>query len=199
MNFQILTAAVLGGITAVFASRFITRWLCGFPNRTAKDVVPFLRKLDMELVYGTFHPDVEEEQKTRMSPREFKTWQWKRIHLAIHYCTDMPFNCWLFLGWIRAERKAHGSTLPTELQTCIHELQVACMRCRMASFIIRTRLRLFLWRMALLPFLDPPTFKSLLTKGSPDLVSFYETARVLAESFSLAYGEEFHEEFAAAL
>lgn len=45
----------------------------------------------------------------------------------------------------------------------------------------------------------PPSFNTLLKKGSSDMVSFYETAQVLAESFSLAYGQDFHERFLAAL
>ena len=51
----------------------------------------------------------------------------------------------------------------------------------------------------MLPFLPPPSFKTLLKKGSSNMASFYETAKILAESFSMAYGEEFHEQFVAAL
>ena len=199
MNLQVLTAAALGGVTAVFAARFVFRWLCGFSTRTPKDVVPFLRKIDVAAVYGAFHPEVEDEFRNKLSPESFKAWQWKRIHLAIHYCTDMPYNCWLFLGWARFERKENWNALPADLQKEIQDLRVACVRCRLASFGFRTRLRFYLLRMALLPFLRPPSFRALHRKGSSDIVNLYETVRILAESFSLAYGEKFHQEFLAAL
>jgi hypothetical protein len=69
----------------------------------------------------------------------------------------------------------------------------------MAAFIIRARLRLYLLRMAFLPFLPTPSFQTLLRKGSPDLVNFYETAKALVEGFSMVYGEEFHQQMLAAL
>jgi hypothetical protein len=199
MNVASFVVAVLAGFVCSYFIRSLFSWLCGFPERTANDVVPFLRKIDMEVVYGTLHPDVEGEYRSRMSPKDFKVWQWKRIHLAIHHCLDMRHNCGLFLAWTRFERKANWKALPQELRRCIHELRVASIQCRMASFIIRCRLRLWLLRMAVLPFLPPPSFENLLKKGSSDLVSFYETAKILAETFSMAYGEEFHQQFIAAL
>jgi hypothetical protein len=199
VNISTFVAAGLASAGAIAAARFTLERLCGFSDRTAKDVVPFLRKIDMDAVYGTFHPSVEAEYKDRLSPRDFRVWQWKRFHLAIHYCTDVAHNCWLFLGWIRFERHANWDALPPELQKGIQELRVASLQCRMASFMVRTRLRLYLLRMALLPFLEPPKFGTLFKKGSSDMIDFYEAAKFLAESFSLAYGEQFHQEFLAAL
>jgi hypothetical protein len=199
MNFASFVVAVLAGFVCSYFARSLFSWLCGFSERTANDVVPFLRKIDMEVVYGTFHPEVEDEYRAQTPPKDFNAWQWKRIHLALHLCLDMVHNCGLFLAWTRFERKANGSVLPTELQTCIRELRISSLQCRMACFIIRTRLRLWLLRMAVLPFLPSPSFNTLLKKGSSDMVSFYETAKVLAESFSLAYGDDFHHQFVAAL
>lgn len=195
MIFGTLVLIFLG----VLAVLVVYRWATRFPDRTHYDVIPFLRKLDMEIVYGTLHPDVEDEFRRKLSAKDFRAWQWKRIHLSIHHCLDMAHNCWVFLGWTRWERRVNWAALPVECQTGITELRVASTQARMAAFIIRTRLRLYLLRMALLPFLPPPSFQTLLRKGSPDLVNFYETAQVLAESFSMVYGEEFHQQMLAAL
>jgi hypothetical protein len=54
-------------------------------------------------------------------------------------------------------------------------------------------LRLWLVRMALVPFAAPPSFATLLAAGSWEMISFYETVRTHAEVFSMAYGEEYHE------
>lgn len=54
-------------------------------------------------------------------------------------------------------------------------------------------------RMTLLPFAEPPTFKTLLRFGSADLISFYQNATGLAEAFSRVYGENYHEKLVSAL
>jgi hypothetical protein len=53
--------------------------------------------------------------------------------------------------------------------------------------------------MTLLPFAEPPTFKTLLRFGSADLISFYQNATGLAEAFSRVYGENYHEKLVSAL
>jgi hypothetical protein len=49
-----------------------------------------------------------------------------------------------------------------------------------------------------MPFAPPPSL-SALSLGSADMISFYETACSLAEIFSLAYGDEYHEKLTQAL
>ena len=48
-------------------------------------------------------------------------------------------------------------------------------------------------RMAILPFAQPPTFETLIKRGSTDMISFYEKARSLAENLSFIYGKDYHQ------
>jgi len=64
---------------------------------------------------------------------------------------------------------------------------------------MRLSLRWWLVRMAILPFAQPPTFQTLLKRGSADMISFYQKARELAELFSCIYGKDFHENLVQAL
>ena len=125
--------------------------------------------------------------------------QWKRIHLAIHYCNMVSNNARVFIGWTKYERGDNWELLDSDLQRAVLSLRDVCAQCRLASFVIRLRLRWWLVRMALLPFAQPPTFKTLLRIGSSDMVSFYKNARSLAEAFSRVYGEAYHQKLVQAL
>lgn len=164
-----------------------------FTLRTANDVLPFLRKIEMEVIYGTFHPEAEEQLREKLPAREFKKVQWKRFHLAIHYCKDVAHNACIFQGWARHERKHSWDEMSRGVQKTVQELRIACMQCRLSAFAIRTRLRWWLLRTALLPFLPLPSFEGLLRAGSADMIGFYEKVRQQAELFSLAYGDDYHD------
>jgi hypothetical protein len=170
-----------------------------FTLRTASDVLPFLRKIEMELIYGTFHPEAEEQLRTSLPADEFKKMQWKRFHLAIHYCKDMAHNACICDGWARHERKESWNQMSAGVQNTVQELRIACIQVRMSSFVIRTRLRWWLLRAAILPFLPLPSFEELLRVGSADMISFYEKMKQQAELFSMAYGEEYHDKLVEAM
>ena len=189
LAFALLVAA------AVIAYRLTTR----FSVRTPNDVFPFLMSVDMEALNGTFHPEVEEHFRTSLSAEEFKKMQWKRIHLAIHYCNMVANNARVFLGWTKYERGENWKVLDRDLQGMVLSLRDACAQCRLSSFFVRLRLRWWLVRMTLLPFTQPPTFRTLLRFGSADLISFYQNATALAEGFSRVYGENYHEKLVGAL
>jgi hypothetical protein len=180
---------------ALAAYRFTTR----LSERTASDVPLFLQKLEIDALNGAFHPEAEEHFRGKLSPQEFRKVQWKRIHLAVHYCNMLANNAWVFLGWTKYERGQNWDMLEPELQETILSLREACTQCRLSSLVIRLRLRWWLVRMALLPFSQPPTFNALLSLGSADMISFYESARALAEAFSEAYGEDYHQRLVEAL
>jgi hypothetical protein len=187
------TAAFVAGIRLIYVG------VCGFSLRTANDVFPFLLKVDMEALYGTFHPEPEERFRNSLPAAEFKRIQWKRIHLAIHYSNQISNNAQVFLGWTRYERKQSWTAMNPGMRKTVQELRAACLQTRMSAFIIRSRLRWWLVRMALLPFAPPPSFVTLVNVGSWEMISFYETVRTLAEVFSLAYGEEYHQKLMQAL
>jgi hypothetical protein len=123
---------------------------------------------------------------------EFKKWQSKRIHLALHLCREITANCDLLIGWAAFERHVNWEALPDLLQKGLRGFQLAAQHARTAAFAVRFRLRLRLIRMTMLPFLPVPNF-STLVEHSNTLIELYGAAETLAEALSQGYGEEIHQ------
>jgi hypothetical protein len=96
MNVEASVLVALCTLAFVIGIRLIYSEVCGFSSRAPNDVFPFLFKIDMEALNGTFHPEVEENFRHRLPWPEFKRVQWKRIHLAIHYCNQISNNAEVF-------------------------------------------------------------------------------------------------------
>jgi hypothetical protein len=200
MNIELFALAVVVAIVLVGGVPLFYGWLFRFSNRTANDVFPFLLKIDMEGVYGTFHPDPGKNFRENLSEAGFKEIQVKRFHLALHYCNQLSNNALVLLSWTRYERKQDWiATSPAAIQNAVQDLRVSCLQFLVAVFFIRTRLRWWLFRMALLPFATPPSFESLLAAGGWDMISLYERVQQLAELFSLCFGDEYHDKLTGAL
>ena len=125
--------------------------------------------------------------------------QWKRIHLALHYCNKLSNNARVFCGWTRYERAVNWSALEPELQEELLCLRDVCIQCLHSSLVMRLSLGWWLVCMAIAPFAQPPTLKTLIGLGSADMISFYQKARELAEGFSFIYGKDYHQELVEAL
>jgi hypothetical protein len=186
--FALLMAAI------VAAYRFATRFSLRAPN----DVFPFLLGLDMELLNGVFHPEAEDHFRSKHSAAEFRKVQWKRIHLALHYCNKLSNNGRVLLGWTKYERAVNWRLLDANLREEVLSLRDVCIQCLHSSLVMRLTLRWWLVRMSI-PFTQPPTFKTLIDLGSGDMISFYEKARSLAENFSHIYGKDYHQKLIDAL
>ena len=199
MNLESVALIAVGSLTGTVVGRMACTSLWGLSSRTANDVFPFLLKMDMEALYGTFHPEAEEQLKNTLPEKEFRTVQWKRIHLAIHHSDQISHNAGVFLGWTRHERKASWQVMTHGVRKTVQELRIACIQCRLSAFLIRTRLRWWLVRTTLMPFAPLPSFSTLSRLGSADMIAFYETVRAQAEVFSLAYGDEYHQKLMQAL
>ncbi|HEY2235894.1 MAG TPA: hypothetical protein VGK01_20650 [Candidatus Angelobacter sp.] len=183
-------------LTAAFAAyRLATR----LSERTASDVPLFLQKMEMEALYGAFHPEADEHFRSTLSSKKFRQVQWKRIHLALHYCKIISANAWVIQGWAKHERGQNWDMLEEQLQQTILSLRDSCVQCRLSSLMIRLSLRWWLVRMVLLPFAPPPSFAMLVRRGSSDMISFYENVKAMAEIFSLAYGDDYHQKLMQSL
>src|SRR5690349_17603514 len=89
MNYHLVALVAVGLLVALGALCLIYQHVCGLSVRTASNVYPFLLKIDMEAVYGTFHPEPEQHFREILSKAEFRQMQFKRIQLAIHYCNQL--------------------------------------------------------------------------------------------------------------
>ncbi len=193
----LITTATL---IAISTTRFVLRAVCKLSPTTPNEVYPFLLKVDMDAVYGTFHPDVEKQFRETLPAAEFKRIQWQRIHLALHYCKHIANNSRVFLYWSQYEGKQNWPTGDVdEIRSTIKQLRVACLQSRLSTCLVRFRLQWWLFQMALLPFVEPPSFATLIAHGGWDMISFYEKVTGLAESLSLAYGSEYHKKIMQAL
>jgi hypothetical protein len=133
-------------ICGIIVLLLVVWWLILFatryPERTIGDVYPFFRYVESEILIGAFYPEAEAEFKATHDLAEFKKWQSRRIHLALHLCRDIGANCGL-IGWAAFERNVNWETLPEFLQKGLRGFQVAAQHARTAAFVIRFRLR---WR-----------------------------------------------------
>jgi len=99
----------------------------------------------------------EEHFRSIHSPEEFRKVQWKRIHLALHYCNKISNNAGVFLGWMRYERAENWRALDPLLQETILSLRDLSIQCLHSSLVMRLTLRWWLVRMAIAPFAHPPS------------------------------------------
>jgi hypothetical protein len=189
-------------LVSLLAALFVVliyKWATRAPEYNATDILPFLRKIDMELVYGAFHPEGEAQIREQIAPEAFPEFQFKRVKMALHYCRELTHNARFLQRWAVYEERHNWRLLDERLQNGVMEMRVQCIRCRTAAFYVRVRLHWWLLRMRLLPHLPPPRLPDLARHGSMDMVSFYETARELADAFSHAYGQDYHDKLAQAL
>lgn len=68
---------------------WLVRLVTRFPQRTVRDVYPFLNFIEGEVLLGTFNSRPEAEFKASHSQAEFNQWQYKRIHLAMFHCRNI--------------------------------------------------------------------------------------------------------------
>lgn len=189
---------ICGIVIILLAVRWLILFATRFPERTIRDVYPFFLRIDGEILIGAFHPDPEADFKATHSTAEFKKWQGKRIHLALHLCQEITANCNLLIAWAAFERRINWENLPEIMQKGLRAFQVAAQHARTAAFAVRFRLRLRLILMTMLPFLPVPSFGAL-TEHSNTLIEFYSAAESLAEALSQGYSEEIHQNMLAVL
>src|SRR5690348_11554552 len=99
-----LPFAILLGLLSILVVLFLYEWVYRFSERTATDVIPYLRAINLDEVTCLFDPAVERRLRLNLPPREFKRSQWKRCHLALQYIGDLAHNAKVFQEWSRYER-----------------------------------------------------------------------------------------------
>jgi hypothetical protein len=177
---------------------WLVRLVTRFPQRTVRDVYPFLNFIEGEVLLGTFSSLPEAEFKASHTQDEFNQWQYKRIHLAMFHCRNIYGNARVFQSWVRYERRQNDVTTPSEIRAAMRGLHVASMQSRIAAKAVHFRLRLRLLRTHLLPMLGAPSFGNM-EEHSNTLIRMYTSAEVLADALCRMYGDEVHENMLAML
>jgi hypothetical protein len=191
-----LPFAILLGLLSILVVLFLYEWVYRFSERTATDVIPYLRAINLDEVTCLFDPAAERRLRLNLSPREFKRSQWKRCHLALQYIGDLAHNAKVFQEWSRYERMRSRRTLDRETRRASLDLTIACAQCRICAIAVKMRIHLGLIRLAILPFTGAPTFNSLPRMGSVEMVSFYQQIRTAAVALGQVYGQTYQEKLA---
>lgn len=158
-------------------------------DRTAEEVLPFLRPLDVVQVEDLFNAAAERYLRLNLTPRQFRHAQRNRITLALEYIRRISHNALILQQWAVYEMNRARAAANRESGHLSAGLVNASVHCRMSSFVLRMRLHTWLFRIALLPFTAPPTFEVLSNFGSADLLEFYSKLRIAAVELGYYYGE----------
>ena len=188
--------AILLGLLSLLVVVFLYEWIYRFSERTAHDVIPYLRIINLEEVKVLLNPAAEIFLRLNITPQEFRKSQWKRCHLALQYARDLAHNARVFQEWGKYERNRSRRTLDRDATRTSLELTIACAQCRICSLAVRMRIHFWMIRMAVLPFTAAPSFASLPRMGSVELLSYYEQIKASAMALGQAYGENYHQKLA---
>ena len=180
----------------VTALTLLYRKIYDVRERTAEEVAPFLRTVPVREVEHLFSAATEHFLRLNMTREQFRRAQLQRIHLALEYVRRISHNALIAQQWAAYEMGRARAVGNAECGHLSVDLVGAGVHCRMCSFVLRARLHTWLFRMAFLPFLAPPSFDTLIKYGSADLLDFYGKVRSTAFELGHCYGDNYQDKLA---
>lgn len=157
-------------------------------DRTAEEVLPYLRPLELEQVNDLFNAATERYLRLNLTPRQFRRAQRNRVILTLEYIRRVSHNALILQQWGIYEMGRARAANPESGHLSVGLID-ASVHCRMSSFVVRLRLHTWLFRLALLPFASPPSFETLIQFGIDELLDFYAKMRIAAAELGHYYGE----------
>ncbi len=170
-----------------------------FTRRPPGQVIAYLRAVDPQEVGHLLDPVAEQYLRLNLTKEQFRREQRNRMWLCLEYIGRLSHNALIMAEWAFYELKRTRRTRSAADRDTSMDLLSACVQVRMCSFILRATIHVWLVRVALLPFLRPPSVAKLIDTGSTDLLEFYQTMRDAAAQLSQSYGDLYHEKMAEAL
>src|SRR5690348_5755026 len=98
MIFDLITIFLVGMIL-LFAAFAALHFLGRFPQRNVADVVPYLRRTEIEELDALLDSVQEKSLKFQLPAPEFREWQRKRVHLMYEYLLRMSHNALVLIEW----------------------------------------------------------------------------------------------------
>jgi hypothetical protein len=190
MIFDLITIVVVAAML-LFAGFTVLQFLGRFPRRTSDDVTPYLRPAEFEELEALLDPGQEVTFRLRLSPREFRSWQRKRIHLMREYLLRMSHNSLVLIEWGNMELIAQeNSASPSqEVRALAQELVQAGTEFRLYSFLALAKLKLWiLFRLDLSASL--PTLRKLFGIDSLDS---YRRLKSAASALGMSHGHDYNQ------
>ena len=173
------------------------RWIAR--RRPPGQVIAYLRAVDVEEVAHLLDPVAEQYLRLNLTKEQFRKEQRNRMWLALEYIGRLSHNALIMAEWGYYELKRARRTRIAQDRELSTELLSASVQVRMCSFVLRATINVWLVRVALLPFLRPPSVTKLIDAGSTDLLEFYQTMRDAAAQLSQSYGDLYHQKMGEAL
>jgi hypothetical protein len=110
-----------------------------FPKRDVDDVIPFLYPVDLALAESLLDPATEFQYRWRLSPRQFRTAQRKRMRVYLELTRRMAHNSKVLVEYFEEEKN-----LPDPQRASVASaLQEKAVAVRL--YVLLTRARLLVW------------------------------------------------------
>ncbi len=182
------TALFLVAVAGLFIFESLYRWIYRFPERTERQIISYLRGVDLEELKELLNLADEGYLRLNLSPLEFRKEQRHRIAVALECYSRMAHNSLLVQQWANTEMRKSALTRNREAARASSELNNFCIEFRVHALMTRVRLHGWLFRIKALPFVPVPFLAAARRNDSFDLVYSYERIKQEAEKLSRASG-----------
>jgi hypothetical protein len=166
------TMVAWGALSCIYMLR--CAW-ARFPKRDVDDVIPFLYPVNLALAESLLDPASEFEYRWRLSPREFRAAQRKRMRLYLELTRRMAHNSRVLVEYAVAEKNnpdPRRVSVATDLQDRAIEMRL---------YVLLAGARLRFWLFLRSELLTGTTKLSLLrTAGEIDGLQTYSALRTAA-------------------
>ena len=181
---------MLGLFLAVPVIIFVRR-LYRFSNRSATEVVPYLRRGTLDELENLLDFHQEESLLLNLSGAQFRKVQINRIRLLREKLACAEHNTSVLQEWAGYELERAQLTCDDSARADAEALLEGCTEFRMAAVWIQLQLNLWYIQLTLLPTTRIPVISRLRTIDAFDLIETYKRIRGAAASLAGAYGSDF--------
>jgi hypothetical protein len=159
-----------GALACIYMLRYAwTR----FPKRDLDDVIPFLYPVDLSLAESLLDPAAEFEFRWKLSPREFREAQRKRMRMYLELTRRMAHNATVLVEYADAEKRS-GDPRRSGLASTLQEKAIEV---RVYSLLTAMKLRIWL---LLRSDLLKPVLAQLRKAGDIDGLQTYHALKTAA-------------------
>jgi hypothetical protein len=174
---------------------FLSRWV----ERSFQEVLLLLRQDDPEILGELFNTAMERHLSDCLSQKQFRKEQLKRIRVAHEHIDRRTHNVVVWQEWGDTELRKSRLMGNEEARLLADALVVACAEFRMGTAAVQMQLRIWFFKMMLLPGARVPRITRLRRIDDFDLLESYEKIKRAALELAKACGGDYYERLCQAL
>jgi hypothetical protein len=174
---------------------FLSRWL----DRPFDQVIPFLHQDATDVLAQLLDATLERHLAEVLNHRQFRKEQLNRIRLAHEYIGRRTRDVVVLQEWGDTEHRKSRATRNEEVRTLADALVTMCAEFRIGASPVQMQLRIWFFRMLLLPSTRVPHISSLRRIDEFDLLQSYEKITEVALKLAEACGGDYYERLRDAL